>query len=315
MYNHTYPYMIDIYKGEGRFLFIPYLSHTYGGRVQSENRLSMEINDNYLAIGEYAMEAINMIKNSPLATKILSSAEKTALWQKNSKYKSLTSFCNNNHLVTISYFEDGHYKVDAIQHSKEHKMAYIGIIKSFELPAETTNEELGIIIYEALNLAEAVDKGTQNEKNDRIIHLLNGQELRMIDLTDSHFVDSEDAGAAEIYQCYSYIPKDTANSAAEIFLGLASELDGDITFDHIHKVWDTLYGESDFFEIQNVDYGIYKIRVEMRNKNTHKISYILKQDDDLLLECGVVVYRPERRKSLDNKLVQIFERFTLRCSF
>ena len=56
------------------------------------------------------------------------------------------------------------------------------------------------------------------------------------------------------------------------------------------------------------------MQVEFRNKETHKISWFLKQSDDLLLECGMKVYKPRRRK-LDEKLSTQFEEFAAECEF
>ena len=73
------------------------------------------------------------------------------------------------------------------------------------------------------------------------------------------------------------------------------------------------YGKAEFFEVQEVEYGVFKLRVEMRNKATHKISYLLQMEEDLLLECGMDVHQPNRRKKLDENLSALFEEFTLEC--
>ena len=77
--------------------------------------------------------------------------------------------------------------------------------------------------------------------------------------------------------------------------------------------WEEFYGKADFFEMQEGDYGIFKLRIEMKNKHTHKISYLLRQDEDLLLECGMDVHQPNRRKKLDENLIELFKEFVLSC--
>lgn len=57
------------------------------------------------------------------------------------------------------------------------------------------------------------------------------------------------------------------------------------------------------------------MRVEMKNKNTHRISYMLQMEDDLLLECGLEIHQPNSKKKIDEKLVQVFETFASGCSF
>ena len=53
--------------------------------------------------------------------------------------------------------------------------------------------------------------------------------------------------------------------------------------------------------------------VVVKNKHTHKISYLLRQDEDLLLECGMDVHQPNRRKKLDENLIELFKEFVLSC--
>ena len=46
-----------------------------------------------------------------------------------------------------------------------------------------------------------------------------------------------------------------------------------------------------------------------------KVIHMLqeKMEDDLLLECGMEVYIPNKRKKLDEKLTKIFVEFSLNC--
>lgn len=82
---------------------------------------------------------------------------------------------------------------------------------------------------------------------------------------------------------------------------------------NVRSSWEEVYGKAEFFEIQECDCGIFKLRVEMRNKDTHKISYFLQLEEDLILECGMDVHQPNRRKKLDEKLVDMFREFILSC--
>lgn len=145
------------------------------------------------------------------------------------------------------------------------------------------------------------------------IELLDGSVLTIKQPRDKHFNDYEDGHAAEIYQCYCYLPKEGAESSAEFFVGIASELECNLNAEEIRSSWEKFYGKADFFEIQEVDYGIFKLRIEMKNKDTQKISYILQMEEDLFLECGMDVHQPNRRKKLDERLVELFKEFTLDC--
>ena len=79
--------------------------------------------------------------------------------------------------------------------------------------------------------------------------------------------------------------------------------------------WQEMFGIADFFEIDEENKGIFSVRVEFRNKETHKISWFLKQSDDLLLECSMEVYKPGRRRKSDEKLSTQFEEFAAECEF
>ena len=96
-------------------------------------------------------------------------------------------------------------------------------------------------------------------------------------------------------------------------MGIAPELDCNLDVQNIKSCWEEVYGKAEFFEVQEVEYGLFKLRVEMRNKATHKISYLLQMEEDLLLECGMDVHQPNRRKKLDENLSALFEEFTLEC--
>lgn len=145
------------------------------------------------------------------------------------------------------------------------------------------------------------------------IELLDGSSLHFQTPKNSHFVDSDDCSAAEIYKCYSYLANEYAEPSAEFFLGIGAELDCDLSAENIRKSYEKYNGKADFFEINNVDFGIYKIRAEMKNKSVHKISYYLQMDEDLILECSMEVHQPNRRKKVDEKLSALFQDFALSC--
>ncbi len=83
----------------------------------------------------------------------------------------------------------------------------------------------------------------------------------------------------------------------------------------MNKCWEKVYGNADYFHMQEVTFGIFKYKSELKNKDYHKISYFLQMDDDLVLECGMNVHKPNRRKKLDEKLEWQFEEFALSCRF
>ncbi len=74
-------------------------------------------------------------------------------------------------------------------------------------------------------------------------------------------------------------------------------------------------GKAEFFEVEPVEHGIFKLCAEMRNKNVHRISYLLQIDESELLDCTMELHKPNSRKKLNEKLSALFEEFARQCKF
>ena len=84
---------------------------------------------------------------------------------------------------------------------------------------------------------------------------------------------------------------------------------------NIRRAWENLYGKAEFFEIKPTEYGIFKLRAEMKNKSVHRISYLLQLDESELLDCTMELRKPNSRQKLDEKLLALFEEFARQCKF
>ena len=315
MIMQRYPFMIMIYKGEGRMLFVPLVDHTRGFRIEMGNNVAIEQVDDEKLIGKIIFELLEQIGRSSISKVIPIEIEKDEAWRNHSKYKTWVSFWKNNNYTLLSFYEDGHYQIVSSKRSEKRKGNYGDVAKIIELMPEVSAEDIGKAVIDVFQAAEEYHKQnpTGNKKRTKKVQLLNGMELTMDEPADSHFTDIDDSGAAEIYQCYSYATSENAEPAAEFFIGIAPEIDCDLDIENVRASWEEYFGKADFFEMQEKDYGIFKYRVEMRNKESHKISYLLKQEEDLLLECGMEVHSPNRRKKTDEKLVGLFEQFAISC--
>ena len=311
----TYPLLMSIYKGEGRVLIMPVIRHMAGYSVNADWVVNIQQIDDYASIGKSVIHAVDFIRNSPLSMSTPRERELNPIWKKNTKYKSEISFWKNNLLTRIKVLEDGHYLIYSMKRSEKRKGGYSEIIKEINLLSNASNEEIGKAVLSAFEALEDYYKNNKEQQDylTKNIELLDGSMLTLTVPKDNHFIDSEDCGAAEIYQCYSYLPQKGAESSAEFFLGIAAELDCNLDALNVRSSWEEFYGKADFFEMQEGDYGIFKLRIEMKNKHTHKISYLLRQDEDLLLECGMDVHQPNRRKKLDENLIELFKEFVLSC--
>ena len=308
-----WPYEIDIFKGEGRLLIIPTVKHDSGFFVDSEWFVNTQNMDNCKEIGKGVIDAINVIKESPRSTKDI---REQGTWQKNSKYKTWVSFWKNNFCTRIKYYEDGHYEVYSLVNSRTDKGVYSEIAKKVILPKEANIEDIGGSVIDVFaTLAERYGEIIpRNERTPKHIELLDGSKMSIMPPKDRHFKDVEDCSSAEIYQCYSYCTKEDGDSSAEFFIGIAPELDCNLEASNVRNTWKDIHGQADLFEMKEVDYGIFKFRVEMKNNNSHRVSYFLQMEEDLLLECGMDVHQPNRRKKLDENLSVLFEEFALSCN-
>lgn len=309
----TWPLLIQIFKGENRILIIPVIDHIAGYSVDSEWYVRIEEMEDYLTIGRSIFSAVDVIKKSPCSTLTRKEREKVSALKKNSKYKSWISFWKNNLSASVEFFEDGHYRIYSLKKSKTKQGIYDECVKEIHLLEDAKEEEIGQAIIDVFEASEEYHQGRKMGTNIKSIDLLDNAKLTITPPKDTHFTDNDDSGAAEIYQCYSYSTSENAEPAGEFFLGIAPELDCDLKPENVRSSWEDYYGKADFFEMKEANYGIFKYRVEMRNKESHKISYILQQEEDLLLECGMEVHTPNRRKKTDEKLEAIFAEFTLSC--
>ena len=313
MYTQRYSFIIELYKGEGRLLFVPLIDHTRGYRCEMGHNITIEQVGDENLIGAIVLELLDEIGKSPLSN--MRPREEDEAWRNNTKYKTWISFWKNNNYVLLKFYEDGHYQIYSSKRSEKRKGNYSNVIKTIELVSDATTQDIGKAIIDVFNAAEEYHKNNESEKHKCVkkIQLLNNAELTFNEIQNLYFVDSGDSGAAEIYQCYSYATSENAEPAGEFFLGIAPELDYDLKPENVRSSWEDYYGKTDFFEMKEVNYGIFKYRVEMRNKESHKISYLLRQEEDLLLECGMEVHNPNRRKKTDKKLEKMFEEFALSC--
>ncbi len=304
--------LINVNKGEGRILMIPVI-----GCKDADWFVSMPDIADCLEVGRAILDAVAFVRKKMLSEDTQEKREKIAAWKKNTKYKSWVSFWKHNHYGGIETLGDGQYKIYSMKKSEERQGLYTECIKKIYLPANATAEEIGRTVLDVLEAAEAYYQDHNESKawRKKNVELMDGTNLTVTAPKDRHFEDCEDCNMAEIYQCYEYHTQEGSESSAEFFVGMAAELDCSLASADVLASWEDIYGKTDFFEMKEADHGIFKFRAEMRNKDCHKISCFLQTAEDLLLECGMQVHQPNRRKKLDEKLAALFEEFALGCSF
>lgn len=307
---------MQIYKGEGQMIVVPLIKHIGGYSVHSADIEIIKVDEAVNKLGACIDRCIRTIKNSEVSTMTSKEQEEYAVWHRATKCKGYKKFCQNYNMCSIIK-ENGNINVYSSNKGIEFgRWCYFGAIKDIYLPLNATADELAVAVYDVLLAADEKYSIGSLAKNDltKTVHLLGGPQLTIIPPKDKHFEDIGDGGAAEIYQCYSYVAQEGAKPSGEIYVGMAAELNCNLEEANIRKCWEEMYGKTEYFEFKQVNYGIYKLRAEMRNKEVHRISYLVRQEEDLLLECTMNVNQPSRRKKIDERMTRLFEKFALTCT-
>ncbi len=193
-------------------------------------------------------------------------------------------------------------------------------ILTFDVPLEfddsITPERLGWMVLEAFDRSRKMAARMSGDFCPaKTIELLEGSVVEVSAPQDRHFVDFDDGGVGELYQVYSYLAKDGADSSADFYLSVAPEIYGTLTCENVRLAWEKAYGQFDSIDVREVYYGIYTVRAEMKNKQVHRIAYFTALSDGMILECCMNLPQPNRRKKLDEVLTAIFEKFAIGCKF
>ena len=88
-----YPWMVSIYKGEGRFLITKGVKHEGGYRTKADEVtvISEDVNSLETKLGDEVFLAFKFIENSPLYV-----GKPKQFWKNGSKYKGYITFWKHN---------------------------------------------------------------------------------------------------------------------------------------------------------------------------------------------------------------------------
>ncbi len=237
--------------------------------------------------------------------------------------KDLTSHfdeCSISYLIPDDYYTfviSWHRKNSVYSMDCKSSLGEKGIL-TFDEPLEFKDysdpQKLGELIVEALDRSRRIsDKVAGDPYPSKSIELVSGDVLTVAAPRDKHFIDNDDYGVGELYQAYMYLPREDSDEASAVFyIGMASELEGNLSKEKLFEVWEHQYGKAEYFEFIPTECGIFKYRAEIKNKKYHRIAY-LTCIDELFLDCTMELRKPNSRKKLDEKLLPLFEEFALNC--
>ena len=307
-----FPWSISVFKGENQLIVVPYITTIAWYSTAMARYRILDENESPEIIGKAILDSFEHISRSPVDARTPAERDEDS-YRKETKCKSYKAFNKKYMCVDVNMREQGEYSVSASINSFDNN-GYCDIegVKSVKLPNTASAVDIGNAVINAFKIIEEYKKSQKPDPYPPIeIELLSDQKVEIHPPRDRHFTDMQDGSAAEIYRLYEYSPKEGAEPSANFYLGIAAELDCDLSEDNIRKAWEELHGKAELFEVKSVKHGIWGLRAEMRNKSVHRISYLLQIDESELLDCTMELHKPNTRKKLDEKLSVMFEEFAL----
>lgn len=300
----TFPWFIEVFKGEHHLFVVPSITTICGYSTWMAWYRKLDDTESPETIGGAILDALEHIRISPVDARSQAERDEDSVYLKETKCKSFRAFNKKFLCCDIRIDEQGLYMVSASLSSVDNR-GYTGIDgdELVKLPSNATAADLGNAVINAFRIIEEYAKSQKPDPYPPVeVELLSDQKVKISPPRDRHFTDMQDGGAAEIYRLYEYYPKE------------AAELDCDMSEENIHRVWEEMYGSAEMFTIGESTYETFTLRVEMRNKAVHRISYLKQIDENELLECTMEVKQPNRRKKLDEQLSEMFETFAGKCA-
>ncbi|MBQ3642698.1 CdiI family contact-dependent growth inhibition immunity protein [bacterium] len=311
----TYPYDVDLYKGENQIIVVPTITNTGGFSVAMAWHRQIIDLENATKIGNTILEAFEHIGKSPVDARTEKEREEDSIWKNASKYKSYKSFNKNYILCGVILEENGEITISSTE-KLEGNNGYGGNDKGrVYLNINASPEEIGNAVINCFIIMEEVEgnKKTGKKKRTSEIETLSNVKVSF-ELPDlNRYEDEQDFHSAEIYQGYSYTKPEYDEPIGKIYFGIADELDCGLSSEDILNAYVKKYGEPLQYKYVVPENTIFEYRADIIGKSIHRILYLKRMDQNELLSCELTVDIKKSGKRLDQKLVQDFEDLVNSC--
>ena len=311
-----FSWSVSVFKGEHQMIVVPYITTIFWYMTAMARYHILDENESAEIIGQAILDSFEHISKSPVDARTPAERDEDS-YMKETKCNTYKAFNKKYMCVDVNMREQREYSVSAAINSFDNN-GYCDIegVKSVNFPNTASAVDIGNAVINAFGIIEEYKKSQKPDPYPPVeVELLSDQKIEIHPPRDRHFTDMQDGGAAEIYRLYEYSPKEGAEPSASFYLGIAAELDCDLSEENIRNAWEELHGKAELFEVKSVEQGIFKLRAEIKNKSVHRISYLLQSDESELLDCTMELYKPNTRKKLDEKLTGMFEEFARQCRF
>ena len=317
--EQTYPYTVDIYRYKGQIVINPMV--TCIGYYQISSAYYEELNSDIdpLSFGEAIKRAFDYIRSRPADARTRKECADDYFIKKVSSANSHSAFIRKYTGASIMLREDGSIKIcGMLPEKREHLLVEVSVTEAEVTRPSFEPGEAGSAVLRCLDLTDELKRNIKEQYDEFPpcdIELPCGKTVIVQMPKNKNFTETFDYHAAEIYCSYTYYSKNSDREAAVFYLGMAAELDCDVSAENIRRSWEEADGKAELFEVKKRKRGIFNIRAEMKNSSVHRISYLLRTDEYELLECTAEIFSPGKNKSLDEMLAGLFEDFAKKCRY
>lgn len=305
---------IKVFKGENRYLIIPYDYSVGGYQVGSKRHVSLPEDINAEEMGNQLLKALETIKESPLDTRF--AKQRADDFSELTGFSTYAKFAKKYDGVAFLLMKDDSYYVGAS--AKKIKGSGAGWcgeqITQKYLSSAATAREIGESIFEAFDEVVAYyEKVTLLKHTKSEFETLSNMRISFYEPNSEHYTDEQDFHAGEIYQGYSYYKEGADESVADLYFAFASELACDISPEHVQCVYEKYDGSAEKFMYAAIEHPVFEYRIEMESTKIHRIVYLAKVSEDELLSCELLLKKKSAGKRLHDKIVKDFEAMVKSC--
>lgn len=313
----TYPYDVDLYKGENQIIVVPTITTTGGFSVAMAWHRQITDLENAELIGITILEALEHIKKSPVDARTEKEREDDSIWKNASTYKSYKSFNKNYILCGVILDKDGKITISPTEKLDDNK-GYGGNDEGcVYLNINDSPEEIGNAVINCFKMMEEAEenKKTGKKKRTSVIETLSDDKISF-ELPDlNRYEDEQDFHSAEIYQGYSFSYHNADEPAARFYFSIAPELDNELNKDTVLNAFEEEYEETSDITYKELTDNFYECYADIISDNYRKIAYIRRMDEDELFSCELIIETKSLRTATLIKLIRDFDNMANSCKF
>lgn len=308
------PLDISVCKGENRYLIIPYDYSVAGYQVGSKRHISLPDDISAEEMGNQLLKALEIIKKSPLDTRFAKQRDDD--FSKLTGFSTYARFAKKYDCVAFLLMKDDGYCVEAS--AKKIKGSGAGwcgerIVERY-LPCSATAAEIGDSIFGAFEMVETFYRQALSlKKEKKEFETTSKHIISYHEPSDDHYADEQDFHIAEVYQGYSFYKDGTEDLLANMYFGMAAELNNEISKENVHDVYTRLHGKSIEYDMKAIKHPIFQYRFDFLTRDVRRILYIRRESEAELLSCELVLKKKTAGKRLHDKIVKDFEAMAKSC--